>query len=54
MKINTLIALMVLSGFVLGIGATLIAQYINRHVDVEVTFTHEHPFHIKEHPYDKR
>lgn len=42
---NKLICLLFLSGFISGIGATLITQYINKHVQISVSFDHAHDFH---------
>ena len=32
-------------GFLVGAGVTLLGQYINKHVDISITFDHQHDVH---------
>lgn len=42
---NKLILTIFVAGITVGIAATLITEYISKHVDITVTYNHQHDFH---------
>jgi hypothetical protein len=42
---NKLIFIIFFIGYVVGTGVTLLSQYINKHVEISVSFDHKHDFH---------
>lgn len=42
---NKLILTIFVAGIAVGIAATLITQYIDKHVNITVTYDHQHDFH---------
>lgn len=43
---------LLLIGFIFGVAATLLVQFINDNINVEITFQPDSSPFIKEHPYD--